>query len=424
MQERLLQFIWQFQYFNKKDLTTVQDEIVNIIHPGYLNTHAGPDFLNGKIEIGGILWSGNVEIHLKSSDWEAHHHHLDDAYENVTLHVVWEHDKEIFRRDGSVIPAIELKHRTLPSLLRKFNELINNPDQLPCGVRLKGVNDIAILSMVERALMQRLENKTAWIHQILTTENGDWEEITYQALARNMGFKVNAESFIQLAKSLPYKIIAKHVDQPYQIEALLFGQAGFLENPIDEYAILLKKEYKFLSHKYGLSEHKMSRFQWKYLRMRPGNFPTIRIAQLAALLYRHQNLFSLFRDFFDKQQLEKKLAVVQSDYWQKHYDFGKPAKRTHNGISKNGVENIMINTGAALLVAYGKSIDQPEYIDKGISLLSEIPAEENHIITMWKGLGIKVKSAFDSQGLIELYNGFCSKKRCINCNIGMQLLQA
>jgi hypothetical protein len=424
MQERLLHFIWQFQYFNKQGLGTIGLEQVNIVHPGYANRNAGPDFLNAKIEIDGILWSGNVEIHVNSSDWEAHNHHLDEAYNNVMFHVVWENDKNIFRKDGTSIPTLELKHKTRPSLLKKYNDLINNPDKTPCGNSFREVKEISVMSMIDRAFMQRVEHKTEWIHQILDDKKGDWEEIAYQALAKNMGFKINSEAFLLLAKSLPYKILGKHNDQPLQIEALLFGQAGFLDELFDDhYYKVLQKEYEFLSHKYSLRDKKLSRFQWKFMRMRPANFPTIRLAQLAALLMKNNNLFGLMRDFANKKHLETALMAVQSGYWQEHYDFGKTAKRINHGITKEGAANIMINTAAPLLIAYGKATDNQHFVDKAIDLLSEIPAENNHIMTMWKDMGVNIKNAFDSQGLLELFNDFCSKKRCIHCNIGMQLLQ-
>jgi hypothetical protein len=424
MQERLLHFIWQFQYFNKQGITTLTQDPVNIIHPGYANRNAGPDFLNAKVEIDGILWSGNVEIHIKSSDWETHNHHLDPAYDNVTLHVVWENDKDIYRKDGTAIPTIELKHKTRPSLLKKYNELINNPDNTPCSNSFKDVKEISVISMIDRAFMQRIEHRTEWIHRMLDEKKGDWEEISYQALARNMGFKTNADAFFSLARSLPYKILCKHIDQPVQIEAMLFGQAGFLdENGYDDYLNVLRKEYEFLSHKYGLGENKLNRFQWKFMRMRPANFPTIRLAQFAALLIQNRNFFGLVRDFIDKKHLETALMAVQGRYWQEHYDFGKMAKRLNHGITRDGAANIMINTVAPLLVAYGKATDNQHFVDKAIGLVSEIPAENNHVMTMWKNMGVGIKNAFDSQGLLELFNDFCSKKRCIHCNIGMQLLQ-
>lgn len=424
MQERLLHFIWQFQYFNKKDLSTTGQEPINIIHPGFVNRNAGPDFLNAKIEIDGILWVGHVEIHVNSSDWTVHNHHLDPAYDNVSLHVVWENDKDVIRQDGTLVPAIELKHKARPSLLKKYNELINNPEKTPCGSSFKDVKELTVISMIERSLMQRIEHKTEWIHQILEEKIGDWEEIAYQALAKNMGFKVNAESFFMLAQALPYKILSKHSNQYLQVEALLFGQAGFLDDENDdEYYRYLKKEYDFLSHKYGLKSYKLNLVQWKFLRLRPGNFPTIRLAQFAALLIKHHNIFSLMRDFSEKRQLEKALMAVQSDYWQEHYNFGKKAKRKNRGITREGAENIMINTTAPLLVAYGKAIDDQSFVDKAIQLLSEIPPENNHIMNMWKEMGVGIKNAVDSQGLLELFNDFCSRKRCIHCNIGMQLLQ-
>lgn len=423
MQERLLHFLWQFQYFNKKELTTVHGQKINILHPGFPNIHAGPDFLNARIEIDGMLWSGNVEIHVRSTDWINHRHHTDELYDSVALHVSWEHDTDIYRKDGTLIPAMELKHKALPSILQRYKDLVNSPFKTPCAGRLKDIDRVVILSMTERALMQRLENKMDWIHKNLEEKKGDWEEIAYRALARNMGFKVNSEAFLQLAMAAPYRIIAKHTNQGRQVEALLFGQAGFLDAPSgDDYFTELKREYEFLAAKYQLHHRKIDRFQWKFMRLRPANFPTIRIAQFAALLIRNHNLFALFRDH-GKAHLHRALTAVQSMYWQEHYDFGKKAKRLNNGVSGEGAINIMINTAAPLLTAFGKSIDDQRYIDKAVALLNVLPPENNHVTRMWKDLGIEVKSAFDSQGLLELYNDFCCKKKCIGCSIGMQLLQ-
>lgn len=423
MQERLLHFIWQYQYFNKKDLTAVHRQKINILHPGFPNLNAGPDFLNAKVEIDGIVWSGNVEIHVKSSDWLNHKHHLDGSYDSVALHVAWEHDLDAYRRDGTLIPAIELKHKILPSLLQNYNELVNSPSRTPCAGRIKEIDPVIVLSMIERASMQRLESRTEWIHKTLDQKKRDWDEIAYQALAKNMGFKVNSEPFLQLVQALPYKIIGKHANRGVQVEALLFGQAGFLDAPSgDDYYMTLKREYSFLATKYQIQNLKMSRFQWKFLRLRPANFPTIRLAQLAALLIRNRNLFALFRDFGNKERLQESLMAVQSLYWQESYDFGKKAKRPNNGISTEGAENIMINTAAPLLAAYGRASDNEAYIDKAVALLSSLPPENNHVMNLWKDLGIRIKNAFDSQGLLELFNDFCSKKKCIGCSIGMQLL--
>jgi len=423
MQERLLHFIWRFQYFNKKDLTASQGQSVNVLHPGFPNMDAGPDFLNARIEIDGILWVGDVEIHIKSSGWTHHRHHEDARYDSVALHVSWEHDAEARRNDGSVIPGIELKHKVVPGLLHRYNDLVNSPLKTPCAGRLNDVDRVVVLSMTERALAERLENKTDWIRKNLEEKKGDWEEIAYRALARNMGFKTNAGAFLQLAAAVPYRIIARHLHRGHQVEALLFGQAGFLDHSAgDPYFMELKKEYEFLAAKYQLQRAKMSRFQWKFMRMRPANFPTIRIAQFAALLIRNRNLFALFRDHC-QDALRRALTAVQSMYWQEHYDFGKKAKRPNRGVTVDGATNIMINTAAPLLTAFGKASGEQRFVDKALGILAALPPENNHVVRMWKDMGIEAKNAFDSQGLLELYNNYCCKKKCIDCSIGVRLLQ-
>lgn len=423
MNERLLHFVWQFQYFDRQDLATTRNEKVNVIHPGFLNKDSGPDFTHGKVYLDGMLWHGHIEIHLKSSDWYLHKHQRDDAYDSVILHVVWENDKEVYRKDGALIPAVELKHKVLPSLIRRYNSLVNSPMKIPCSDSLPGVKEIIRLSMLDKALMERLENKAAFIHELNVRNQGDWEETAYQVLAKNMGFKVNSDSFLQLAQSLPVRILAKHADQPRQVEALLFGQAGFLDGKTgDPYFLSLKKEYEFLRHKYNL-EARLSEMHWKFLRMRPGNFPTVRIAQFAALLSAQSNLFGFIRDSVGFQDMQNAFDVCQSDYWRRHYHFGKVSSRKQQGLGKSSIENMAINSAAPLLVAYGKSVDNPQFIEKALQLLSGIPAENNHIVRTWSEVGFKVKTAFDSQALLELYNNFCLKKRCVNCNIGAQLLK-
>jgi len=423
MNESFLHYLWQFQYFDKNDLLSSDGEPISILKVGFLNSNSGPDFSDAKIKINGIEWAGTVEIHIKSSDWQVHHHETDAAYDNVVLHVVWENDQQIFRVDKTLIPTLELKDRVDASLLKEYRKLINNPSAIACEKSFTGVDDLVKLSMLDKALMQRLENKASQVNEILKLNQGDWEETCYQLLAKNFGFKVNADPFYQLAKSLPYKIIQKQ-NGLLQVEALLFGQAGMLETKTkDEYITSIFQEYKLLAQKYSLHESRLNPSQWKFLRLRPANFPTVRIAQFASLLYSSKNIFSQFVSANSFSSIQKLLAVDQSAYWSTHYRFGKKAKSAVPDIGESSIQNIIINTVAPLLVAYGKYKDEQVYIDKAVELLQQLTAEQNKITRTWNDLGMKVKTSFDSQSLIELYNNFCQRRQCLNCSIGISILK-
>jgi Protein of unknown function (DUF2851) len=424
MNESFLHYLWQFQYFDKTDLQTQDGEPISIFKTGILNTNAGPDFSQAKIKIGSIEWVGNVEIHTKSSEWVNHKHGSDKAYENVILHVVWENDVEIKRGDGSVIPSIELKGRVDEDLIKAYKKLINSPASIPCEKSFPIVNDLTKLSMLDQALMQRLETKSEIVHQLLKSNNDDWEETAYQLLLKNFGFKINAEPFLQLAKSLPYRLIQKHSSNLPQIEALLFGQAGMLEAKTkDEYISLLYREYEFLSKKYSLHDSRLNPAQWKFLRLRPANFPTLRIAQLASILYSQKNLLSKLIELDSYDQLTKIFATPPSGYWQSHYHFAKKSKGEVPALGESSKQNLLINSVVPLLVAYSKAKDDPRLMERAIEILQHIPAEVNKITNVWAALGVSVKSAFDSQALIEQYNNLCQKRQCLNCAVGASLLK-
>jgi hypothetical protein len=423
MNEAFLHYLWQFQYFDKNKLCSSEGEAISVLKVGFLNSNAGPDFYDAKIKINGIEWVGAVEVHIKSSDWDVHHHGIDSAYENVILHVVWENDKSVFRSDRTQIPTLELKNRVDISILKEYKKLISSPNPIACEKSFARVEELVKLSMLDKALMQRLENKANQVNEVLNLNKGDWEEACYQLLAGNFGFKVNAEPFYQLAKSLPYKIILKQ-NNILQVEALLFGTAGMLETKTkDEYITNLFQEYKLLSRKYSLLESKLNPSQWRFLRLRPPNFPTLRIAQFASLLFSSKNIFSQLIGMSSYDSVQKLFSTRQSDYWNTHYRFGKKAKGVVPGLGESSIQNIIINTVAPLLVAYGKYKDEQRFIDKSVELLQQLPAEQNKITRTWSSLGLNVKTAFDSQALIELYNNFCQKRQCLNCSVGISILK-
>ena len=306
----------------------------------------------------------------------------------------------------------------------RYKYLLENQDKIPCARQITSVRDIDRLMMLDRVLSKRLEDKSFLVRSMLIKNNYDWEETTYQLLAKNFGFKINSEAFLRLSQSIPFKYLQKQKDNLHQIEAILFGQSGLLDlaEVKDKYIDLLKEEYKFLGHKYHLENKKLSSTQWKFMRLRPPNFPTIRIAQFAALIFKYSNLFSLFLED-DIQEIRKKLSIEQSDYWKTHYNFGKKSQKSIPGLGKSSIDNIFINTAVPLLACYAKEKNNEEYMDKALKILEDIPAENNRILSMWSEMGFKVKTAFDSQALIELNNNFCEKKKCLQCNIGISLIK-
>jgi hypothetical protein len=425
MQEDFLYYVWKLQYFDKKNLITCQGDALRIYHPGTRNDHAGPDFLQSSITINDVTWYGHIEMHINTSDWYTHQHQTDKAYDNVILHVVWNHNRDIPRQDGTVVPTLVLKDRVAPQLHQQYQKLVLNKAFIPCANHLPQVTDLIKTSMLEKALFQRLINKNNLVYRLLENNQSDWEETAYQFLAYNLGFKVNSSTLLDLALSLPLKTLKKHTDNVLQLEALLLGQANLLPNSDhvqDAYIEALQKEYNYLVHKYQLKAGSVQASQWKFFRLRPANFPTIRIAQFAQLLHQHSSIFELLVHVSTKM-LYKELAITQSSYWQKHYQFSKESKKKIPGLGKTSIEHVLINTVVPLLVAYGKTKDEQIYIDRAIAILQYLPAEYNTITRYWNNGGIKAKNAFDSQALIELFNNFCTKKQCLSCHIGASIMQ-
>lgn len=429
MSESYLHFLYQFQYFDKSHLQTTDNELVSIIKIGRLNSDSGADFQDARIVIGEVEWAGSVEIHLKSSDWDIHKHQNDASYQNVILHIVWEDDKPILRKDGTKIPTLTLRERADKNLFRKYQSMMESKAEMPCQNQFMEVDNIKKLSMLDKVLMKRLEDKSLIIHQFLQKNKADWEETAYQVLAKNFGFKLNAEPFLSLAKNLPLKILQKHRDNLLQIEALIFGVAGFLNSENDgfeswdDYRSSLRKEFQFLALKYQLQEKILGQHEWKYLRLRPANFPTVRLAQFAQFIHENANIFSGLIHLENVKSLAKILKVRQSDYWLEHYVFGKKSEGQVPTLGNASVENVVINTVVPLLVSYAHHKDNREYLEKAIRLLEELPAEENNITNHWKLMGLKIKSAFDSQASIEWHNHFCLAKKCLACNVGVDILR-
>lgn len=426
MQEDFLHYVWKLQYFNRFALTTCQGEQLQIYHPGTHNDLAGPDFCDGVIVINNVSWYGHIEIHINASDWYTHRHHTNKAYDNVILHVVWNHDREVQQQDGTIMPTLVLKDRIAPKLQKQYHRLIHNNAIIPCAKQLPQVTTLLKTAMLDKALFQRLTHKNSLVCRLLEGNKGDWEETAYQLLCYNFGFKINSSTFLDLALSLPLKILAKHTDSLLHIEALLLGQASLLPTndmaAKDVYLEALTREHSYLAHKYQLRVSDIQASRWHFFRLRPANFPTIRIAQLAQLIHQHTSIFDLLVKTSTKI-LSKKLAITQSSYWQKHYRYAQQSSKKIPGLGKASIEHILINTAVPLLIAYGKGKDDHDYIDRAVAILQHLPAEHNAIIHRWKTVGIKAENAFDSQALIELFNNFCAKKQCLSCNIGVSIMQ-
>lgn len=423
MKETILHFVWQLQKFNKQGLESTQGESVEVFSVGNPNTDAGPDFSNAKIGIGKITWSGHVEIHVNSSDWNRHHHQEDQSYDNVILHVVWKDDIPIRRNNGKLIPTIELKGRVSFAMLEKCKSLINSPHAIPCADQIGKANGMEIFSMQQQAAIERLYNKSSLVFELLEQNGMDWEETAYQLLAKNFGFKINGDPFLNLSKQLPLKILKKYSENTIQLETLLFGVAGMLhESPRDDYHSTLMNEYVFLSKKHRLEGNELHVHLWKYLRLRPGNFPSIRISQFAVFISNHPHVFDLFTGFNDAKLLGKTLKLEPSAYWKSHYNFGKHSAKKLNGMGKSSIENLLINTAVPLLAAYSQYTNESKYMDKALSILESINPEKNKITRMWEKLEVSINNSFESQALIELHNNYCLKKKCLSCKIGAGLI--
>ncbi len=420
MSEKLLHFIWQHKLFIPNNLTTTDGQEIEVLDVGKLNSDAGPDFFNAKIKIGETTWAGNVEIHINASDWEKHKHHTDKAYDSVILHLVAVSDKAVQRTNGEKIPQAVL---LFPEHIEKnYLNIKENKSQIPCANKLQELDSFLLSSWLHACLTERLSQKADKIFSLLSENNNNWEEAFYITLARNFGFGKNNDAFERLAKSIPLSYLGKHKNNLLQIEAILFGQSGLLKeiDTKDDYVISLEKEYKFLKSKFNLSP--LDKSIWKLLRLRPSNFPHVRIAQFAGLIHQSSKLFSKIIENPKLDSLNTLFQCEPSSYWQTHYLFGEESPEKGKKIGKKGIEIILINTVVPFLFCYGKSQDNIELREKAINLLEEIPSEKNSIINQWQELGINSKSAYDSQALIQLKTNYCDNKNCLRCRIGHKVL--
>lgn len=421
MQESLLQFIWQYSLYSPAGLRTTDGEPVTIVHPGKRNTDAGPDFTEARIRIGPALFIGQVELHVHSSDWERHGHRQNAAYRNIILHVVYRDDRPGIAGNT---PVLELAGAIPLYVLRQYTDLIETLQPIPCARQLSQVKSLTRESWLGRMLAERWECKLEeWAEQ-LEQSAGDWRSLLYWRMAANFGFKVNAVPFLMLAQSVPLSILGRHRENLLQVEALLFGQAGLLQGSfIDDYPRRLQEEYVFLAGKYRLRP--VPAHLWKFMRLRPANFPTIRIAQFAMLLHRSVHLFTRFLEAGSAAETATLLEVEAGDYWLRHVRFDEPQQKASvKRLGADSVDNIIINTVAPLRFLYAHRQGKLPEQEQALQWLDEVPAENNAVIRRWEEAGWTVQHAAGSQGLLQLYNTYCSGKRCLECAIGLSIIRS
>jgi hypothetical protein len=421
MNEKLLQFIWQFQYFNKNALTTVDGSPLTVMNPGIFNHDQGPDFSEAKIKLNNTIWVGNIEIHNEASQWHAHNHTHDLNYSNIILHVVWENDANIADTNAQLIPTLELQPLVSKLMLQQYEQLMNVKGFVSCENNLPALSEVGWIAWKERLAAERLQRKAGIVTENLQQANNHWEEVFWWQLAKNFGAKVNADAFEQVARSISINILAKHKNQINQLEALLLGQAGLLNGHYTEdYPKMLQREYKFFAAKYQLKSLNKAP---DFLRMRPANFPTIRLAQLAMLIYNSTHLFSKILEINNINELRKVLDVTANDYWHYHYLLDEATSYKPKNLGAFMTDNIIINTIVPVLFAYGQHHNMQQWKDRAIQYLTQLPLENNNITDAWKQHRVPNENALDSQALIELKNNYCDNRRCLQCAVGNKLLR-
>ena len=428
--EQLLHYTWKHKLYPLKELITSDGQRVEIIDPGLHNRNAGPDFFNAKIRIGSTMWVGNVEIHDKSSDWYQHGHDKDSRYDNVVLHVAAELDTEVMKSNGEYVPQLQL---SVPDdVLTHYDELQKTDEYPPCYKVIPHLSALIIHSWMAALQTERLEQKTEAIRKRAELCNGSWEDAYFVTLARNYGFGINGEVFEQWAYNIPLNAVAHHRDDLFQIEAIFMGQAGLLELDSipeyyqkdalnDGYFAKLRNEYQYLAHKFSMKpiDFKL----WRFLRLRPQNFPHIRISQLANLYYQQKAGLSQLMECETLDELKNVLKSQVTPYWETHYTFGSTSPKNEKHLSYGSINLLMINTAIPMLFAYGRHTTKEVLCDKAFDFLEQLKAENNHIIRMWQQVGLPVKTAGDSQALIQLKKEYCDKKECLRCRFGYEYLR-
>ncbi|GGG43370.1 DUF2851 family protein [Hymenobacter glacieicola] len=425
MQEDFLHYVWQHQYFSKTDLRTEDGQPVTVLRPGQRNSDAGPDFLNARVQLGEVEWNGAVEIHIRASDWHRHQHQTDQKYDQVVLHVVYAADAPVERTNGSVVPALALAPRLEPGLLAAYERLRDQPHEvvLPCAPLLPQVMELTRTMMTSRTLLERIEQKAEALLSVFQQQGQDWEATVWHGLAAAFGFQKNTEPMARLAKALPLAVIRRHRHDARQLAALVFGQAGFLEEEMqgDAYARELQQEFAFLRHKYNLSGTALASHDWNFLRLRPANFPTVRLAQLVSLLHARPTVFDALQTARSVRALEDFFTTPLPEYWQNHSRPGRPGKVA--ALGRSSIHLLITNLVVPLRVAFAQYVGNPELVEAAVSLLEELPAEHNHLTDAYAAATFRNATAADSQGLLALHRGYCAPRRCVECAIGASILR-
>lgn len=418
--EDLLQFIWEQRLFEQHGLRTTDGRPVEVLKPGRIQGNSGPDLDGAQVRIDGQLWAGTVEVHLRSRAWNAHGHQYDPAYENVVLHVVHSHDGEVRTLRGNTLPTVELRHRISTDSIALHLELMRSQSSVPCAKLLHKADPLRSSAWLERVLIERLERKTADVEALYSQLGKDPAATLYHMLARAFGLKVNAAPFGMLAHALPLKVLLKYRDDALRTEALLFGQAGLLQvDFVDEYPRQLQQEHALLAQMHGLRPAPVA--AWKFGRMRPVNFPTVRIAQLAQLIMRCDGTFADLLEEDDVRVVRQRLEVRAAPYWTMHYQFDKPSAAQPKRLGRTGTDHLIINALVPALFALARLQGRSSWQDRALRLLEQLPAERNRLLDPWAQLGMPADSAARGQALIELKNTYCTPRRCLSCGIGNQL---
>jgi len=424
MKEEFLHYLWKYSLYDPDNLFDNEQNKIIVIHPGEYNRDSGPDFFNARIRINNTDWAGNVEIHSKASHYYSHGHNLDQAYDNVILHVVAENDRRVFNTKGEEVLTTELIFDD--SIYDKYLNLVNNPFVIACQDEINKVDKFFLRHWLNSLVIERFQDKSEMMLKIFSETGNDWDETFYRILSRYFGFRVNTEPFEMLATALPFKIIRKHADNRFQIEALLFGTAGMLEEGLfkealhDDYYIKLIREFKVLSVKYSLQP--IHGWIWKFSRLRPANFPTLRISQLASMLSVSGGLLSRVLEATDIQQLKKIFEITASEYWDNHFIFGKSSRVSSKNAGSQATDIFLINAVIPVIFVFGQYRNSPHICERALDFLENINAERNSIISEWRTAGITAESAFFSQALLQLRNNYCKKRRCLDCRIGSKLI--
>ncbi|TSA51217.1 MAG: DUF2851 family protein [Sphingobacteriales bacterium] len=422
MTESFLHYLWKMKLFDAQQLQTTEGEIISVLKTGEHNSDAGPDFLNAKIKIGNTIWAGNIEIHVQSNEWNKHKHQYDAAYENVILHVVFENNGEVKTKKGTVLPAMEVKGLFDKNLFQRYESFQLSSQPIPCSNLISSVKAVTITSWLQRVLVERLEKKTKFASALLDKNKGDWELTFYHLLARAFGTRLNADAFQLTAEILPLQVLAKNKKNNLILESLFLGCAGWLNNSFeDEYMKQLQKEFSYQQKKHQITS--IEKQHWKLLRIRPASFPTLRLVQLAGLVFQSSHLFSKILETTKISDLKKLFKADCNDYWDTHYLPDKKVTQHETYLSQNFIDLLLINTVIPIVFLYGKQKGDELIQSKALNWLEEIPPETNFITKDWKHAGIKTKSAFDSQALIQLRKFYCDEKLCLKCAIGHSILK-